>query len=283
MVAFSIFWWNIYRYGIFYLIGFLITYFLFFTLGKKQVFRNFKNIQNLLTIDLDSFFIVLILWVLIWWRLWHVFIYDFQSFVWNWLDVFKVWQWWMSFIWWITWVIIWISIFAWKKKFTLKEFWILLDLCAVIAPLCIALWRLGNFLNQELYWIEFMNRLWLSGNIIEILTSLWFLHVYPKVDDLLRINTNFLSILFEWLMLFICLVIIFIKQFKSKKWSIWKISKIFLLWYSIVRFLLEYLRNDSQSEFIWYFSKSQWVFLWFILIGIIWIVCSSKINKKEYL
>ncbi|MBP7062398.1 prolipoprotein diacylglyceryl transferase [Patescibacteria group bacterium] len=35
----------------------------------------------------------------------------------------------------------------------------------------------------------------------------------------------------------------------------------FLLLYSTIRFLLEYLRQDSQAEFIAYFSKSQYFFI----------------------
>ena len=245
MVAFTIFWWDIYRYWIFYLISFTLAYIFLLFIWKKKVFAKFPNIQNLLEKDLESLFIILILWVLIWWRLWHVFIYDFKNFIANPIDVFKIRQWWMSFIWGILGVLILFSIFSYKKKFTLKEYIILLDLFACILPLCIALWRLGNFLNQELYWIKFTNPLEWSDSTISSLTSLWLLHVYQKIDFSLRINTNLLSIIFEWILLFISLSIVFIKQLKSKKRELWKTSMIFLIRYSVVRFILEYLRQDS--------------------------------------
>ena len=180
MIAFSIFWINIYRYWIFYLIGFCLAYFFLFFIWKKQYFHKFPKLQNLLENDLETLFIILILWVLIWWRLGHVLIYDFQYFINNPLDIFKIRQWWMSFIWWILWVVLWVTLFIWKKKFSRKEYIILLDLLCCILPLCIAFWRLWNFLNQELYWIIFTNPFWRTESTVWTLTSLWFLHTYHK-------------------------------------------------------------------------------------------------------
>ena len=281
MIAFSIFWINIYRYWIFYLIGFLLAYCFLLLIWKKRYFHKFLKLQNLLENDLESLFIILILWVLIWWRLGHVLIYDFQYFIDNPLDIFKIWQWGMSFIGWILWVVLWVTLFIWKKKFSRKEFVILLDLLCCILPLCIAFWRLWNFLNQELYWIVFNNPFWRSEWTIWTLASLWFLHIYDKIDASLRINTNFLSIIFEWFLLFINLLIIFIKQIKNDKRKIWKIWVIFLLRYSIIRFLFEYLRQDSQSEFIWPFTRSQRFFVIFIIVGIILWICLKRHPKEN--
>ncbi len=164
MVAFSIFGINIYRYGIFYLVGFLLAYCFLYFIWRKSYFHKYSKLQNLLENDLETLFIILILWVLIWWRLCHVLIYDFQYFLHNPLDIFKVWQWWMSFIGWILWVIIWVSLFIWKKKFSRKEFIILLDLLACILPLCIAFWRVWNFLNQDLYKSTF-HHFWMNFTI----------------------------------------------------------------------------------------------------------------------
>ena len=281
MIAFSIFWINIYRYWIFYLIGFILAYFFLLFIWKKQYFHKFPKLQNLLENDLETLFIILILWVLIWWRLGHVLIYDFQYFIDNPLDAFKIWQGWMSFIWWILWVVLWVTLFIRYKKFSRKEYIILLDLLCCILPLCIAFGRLWNFLNQELYWIVFTNPFWRTKWTIWTLTSLWFFHVYDKIDSALRINTNLLSIIFEWFLLFITWIIIFTKQIKNNKRKIWKIWVIFLLWYSIIRFLFEYLRQDSQSEFIWPFSKSQRFFITFVIIWIIIAICLNRHPKEN--
>ena len=281
MIAFSIFWRDIYRYWIFYLIGFLLAYCFLYFIWKKRYFHKFPKLQNLLENDLETLFIILILWVLIWWRLGHVLIYDFQYFINNPLNIFKIWQWGMSFIGWILWVVIWVTLFIRKKKFSRKEYIILLDLMCCILPLCIAFWRLWNFINQELYWIVFNNPFWWSETTVWTLTSLWFLHIYDRVDSLLRINTNLLSIIFEWILLFITLIIIFIKQIKSDKRKIWKIWVIFLLRYSIIRFLFEYLRQDSQSEFVWPFTKSQRFFVIFIITWMIIAICLNRHPKEN--
>lgn len=281
MIAFSIFWINVYRYWIFYLIGFILAYIFLLFIWKKQYFHKFPKLQNLLENDLETLFIILILWVLIWWRLGHVLIYDFQYFIDNPLDAFKIWQGWMSFIWWILWVVLWVTLFIRYKKFSRKEYIILLDLLCCILPLCIAFGRLWNFLNQELYWIVFTNPFSRTEWTIWTLTSLWFLHIYDKIDSALRINTNLLSIIFEWFLLFITWIIIFTKQIKNNKRKIWKIWVIFLLWYSIIRFLLEYLRQDSQSEFIWPFSKSQRFFITFVIIWIIIAICLNRHPKEN--
>ena len=281
MVAFSIFWINVYRYWIFYLIGFILAYIFLYFIWRKKYFHKFPKLQDLLENDLETLFIILILWVLIWWRLGHVLIYDFQYFLNNPLDIFKIWKWWMSFIWWILWVVLWVTIFIWKKKFSWKEYIILLDLLCCILPLCIAFWRLWNFLNQELYGIIFTNPFWRNEWIIWTLTSLWFLHIYDKIDSSLRINTNLLSIIFEWILLFITLIIIFVKQIKNDKRKIWKIWVIFLLRYSIIRFLFEYLRQDSQSEFIWPFTRSQRFFILFIITWIIIAICLNRHPKEN--
>ena len=281
MIAFSIFWINVYRYWIFYLIGFVLAYCFLLFIWKKRYFHKFPNLQNLLENDLETLFIILILWVLIWWRLGHVLIYDFKYFIDNQLDIFKIWQWWMSFIGWILGVVLWVTLFIWKKKFSRKEYIILLDLLCCVLPLCIAFWRLWNFLNQELYWIIFNNPFWRNEWIVWTLASLWFLHIYDKIDSSLRINTNLLSIIFEWILLFLTLIIIFIKQIKNDKRKIWKIWVIFLLRYSIIRFLFEYLRQDSQSEFLWPFTRSQRFFVIFIIIWIIIAICLNRHPKEN--
>lgn len=282
MIAFSIHWVNIYRYWIFYLLWFLISYIFLYRIWKKQYFKKYTKLQNILENDLETLFIILILWVLVWWRLWHVLIYDFEYFQNHPIDIIKIWQWWMSFIWWIIWVITLVFIFIRKKNLSRKEFIILLDLLACILPICIALWRLWNFLNQELYWIIFTNPLSRTEKTIWTLTSLWFLHIYEKIDSNLRINTNLLSIIFEWILPFISLILILYIQTKNKIRKIWKIWMIFLLRYSTIRFILEYLRQDSQTEFIWFFTKSQRFFIMFIIIWIIWTIVMIH-NKKENL
>ena len=141
--------------------------------------------------------------------------------------------------------------------------------------------RLISMYITPVYCTMFNNPFLWSNSTISIWTSLWFLHIYDKIDLSLRINTNLLSIIFEWVLLFICLIIIFWKQIEQKKRKVWKISMIFLFRYSLVRFLLEYLRQDSQAEFVWPFTKSQRFFIIFIIIWIIMTICLTHYPKEN--
>ena len=54
----------------------------------------------------------------------------------------------------------------------------------------------------------------------------------------------------------------------------------FLLFYSVVRFVFEYVRVDSQMEIIGFMSKSQWFFVVFIVVAIF---IRGKLGKKKRL
>jgi prolipoprotein diacylglyceryltransferase len=145
----------------------------------------------------------------------------------------------------------------------------------VVVPFGILLWRLGNYLNQELYGVIFVNP-WFSDTFVSLLQSLWFLHIYSNVDSFLRINTNLLSMISEWVLLLLLNSRLFYAMLKKKIFSVARISSCFVIWYSIFRFLFEYLRNDSQSEFVGLFTKSQRFFLFFFVFWCILLYYSSS-------
>lgn len=275
MIAFSIGTINIYRYGIFYAISFLLWYVFLKYQASKRIPSKYPKIKDILKNDTETLIIYLILWVLIWGRVGHILIYDFQYYLSNPLEIFEIRKGWMSFIGWIIWVCLSLWIFKTKNKISNTELLFLFDWILVITPIWIALGRVGNFLNQELYWIAIPNRILEHTKISNLLQQLHIFHVYDKVDNLLRINTNFISSFLEWLVLFIITISVF--YFKKEK-KTWFISGIFLLYYSMIRFILEYIRYDSQSEFIWYFTKSQRFFLVFIII---WIIILLKASKSD--
>jgi len=92
----------------------------------------------------------------------------------------------MSFIGGIVGVVLAILVLDKMFKLTRKELAIVFDLLLVVVPVGIILGRFGNFLNQELYGIVAPSRR------PEALT-----YVYTTVDNLPRINTNLLALLFE--------------------------------------------------------------------------------------
>ena len=264
MVAFTIFWFSIYRYGIFYATAFILWYFWLSRVGKKQWFKNYPKVQYFLAEGLEDFLLVIALWVVLWWRLGHVLIYNASYYFSHPVEIIQVRKWWMSFIGGILGVVLCLWSFLYYKKVSWKDMLILFDLVLVFVPLGIFLWRFGNYLNQELYWVPISD---LPAQLGNILSSLWLSHVYSHVDKLQRVNTNFISMALEGLLIVIIQVITLAKMVNKKEYRVWQLSTNFLLYYSIIRFLLEYLRADSQLEFVGFCTRSQRFFLCFILLA----------------
>lgn len=281
MVAFSIFGVNIYWYGIFYLIGFAIVYVFLYFLWKSKILDNYPKVKNLLRYNLDDLMICLIVWVLIWGRFGEVFIYEWHYFSQNPCEIVKVWHGWMSFFGWIVWVVIALILLSLVKKLPRKDLLLLFDCLLVVLPIWIILWRFGNYLNQELYWLAVpeWNR-WMSDFRYNFFVNMNIFHVYPKVDDLLRINTNFISIFFEWVILFILMLSLSLWQLKKKNILVWLNSGIFLIFYSLMRFLIEYLRVDSHFQMVWPLTISQWIFLCLFFIWVFLLVFALSKKKK---
>jgi len=267
MVAFELFGLEIYWYGIFYLVAFLIWYLFFYLVAKKKYFKEFKNLQNLLEKWIDDLVIAIALGVILWWRLWYVLIYDFWYFLANPMDIFTIWQWGMGFIWGVIWVIMAMLFIKKIYKLNLTEFLLLIDMIVIVLPFGIMLWRIWNFLNQELYGMP-VNIL--DNSIIEwILSSLGLVYVYDQVDTILRINTNFLESFFEWFLILLVLIWLFYSKYITVKNKIklnpWLLSGVFLLLYWISRFFLEFLRDHPVTDYLWYFTKTQFFMIFFVV------------------
>ena len=269
MIAFSLWQVHVYRYGIFYLITAIIGYWFLRWVWKQWRFKTSPGIQKLLTHGIDDLILYTICWVLIWGRLGHVFLYDRSYYADHLKEIFAIRHGWMSFVWGIVGVIF--AIFLVEKKYNLsrKEFFIIFDLLLLIVPIGIVLGRIGNFLNQELYGIVVPETLqWLKSSMLT--------HVYPAVDRNLRINTNFIAAFFEWLCIWIVLVIQLFKQL-AKQRKPWMISVTFIMLYSCVRFFLEFLRQDSQAEHIWPLTTTQRAMVIFLGFGFaVWFMYDTK-------
>ncbi len=285
MIAFSIGSVDIYRYGIFYFIAFLAGYLFFHRIAKKNIFwKTFPRLQTFFQKNIDDLILCIFVWVLIGGRLGHVIIYDFQYYLQHPAQIFQVRRWGMSFIWWMFGVVIAFTALARKKKFRFKEIVLLFDIILAILPFGIMLGRIGNYLNQELYGVVVSNRLpklWYP--IFSLFNDIGLFHVYPQVDTFLRVNTNFLSSFFEGFVLLVITLLVIRKRVKTKVPQPGKIVAVFLLRYSSVRFLLEYLRADSQLEFHGRFSVSQRFFLWFLLLGCGVRIRSRRQKRKDWL
>lgn len=263
---------EIYRYGIFYFISFLIAYLFFVLIAKKKIFSGYKNLQNLLDYWIDNLFLAIILWVLFGWRLGYILLYNFEYYFYNPLKIFFVWEGGMSFVG----GIVWVSIALWiiKKIYKLwkKDFFLLSDLCLCILPVWIILGRFWNFLNQELYGIKVS---W-SGLFSENLKKIWIYYVYEKVDSNRRINSNLFELVFEWLVPLLILQFYFWKKYFVQKINPGIITSFFLILYWIARFFAEFLRQYSLEEYRGVLTKTQYIMIVFVLLGIFIFINSKK-------
>lgn len=141
-------------------------------------------------------------------------------------------------------------ILARRKKLSFKELVLLFDIILPVVPFGIMLGRIGNYLNQELYGIVASDFLAKFGYpAFSLFNQLGLFHIYDKVDEALRVNTNFLASFFEGFVLLVILLLIIRTRVRKKIVKPGKIVGIFLISYSAIRFLLEYVRADSQLEF----------------------------------
>ncbi len=239
-------------YSLAYIIGILFGWIL-----NKKVFISDPNIEE----KFDDFITYLILGIILGGRLGYVFFYNFDYYSNNLIDIFKIWQGGMSFHGGLIGVII-ASI--WFSKKNNQNTFIYLDFVSLVAPIGIFFGRIANFMNSELYGIE---------------TKIPWAVKFIKVDNLYRHPTQLYEAFFEGIILFIILI-----YFRKKGFM--KIpgftSGLFLVFYSIFRFLIEFLRvPDEQLGYLFFnFTMGQIISFIFLLIGVYLIFTKYEIRKK---
>lgn len=85
-----------------------------------------------------------------------------------------------------------------KHKTSREEKRVFWDCLVAIIPVGALVGRIGNFLNQELYGrpvTEIFPHI--SESLRSFFVSIFVFRVYPRVDDVLRVNTNLLASFFE--------------------------------------------------------------------------------------
>jgi phosphatidylglycerol---prolipoprotein diacylglyceryl transferase len=280
---------TIHRYGLMYLFGILIGRGILWWLGRQTWFQwlVWPKVTDILQKQLDDLITWIVLGIIIGGRLGHVLIYDPSYYLTHPLEIIQVRKGGMSFVWWFIWV--WLSVRyrvrreasalgVHRAKLTVKEFLTLTDLIVLVLPIGIALWRWGNAINQELIWQIYI---WTNS---EQLQSLQLLRIYDSVDTQLRWNTNLLEWLGEWVLWFITTVILFTIQKIKKFRSPWLITGGFMIFYAIIRIILENLRDNPSSEYITLIgqiiNKTQLWMIGFIIVGIVVVVKWRRFLKN---
>tara|TARA_Y100000992_G_C21161211_1_gene441181 strand:- start:65 stop:832 length:768 start_codon:yes stop_codon:yes gene_type:complete len=238
-VALEIFSIEIRWYSLAYIVGILFGW----ILAKKLIENSDINKK------FDDYISYLIIGIIIGGRLGYVLIYNFNYYINNFLDIFKVWQGGMSFHGGLIGIIFASIIFAKKNK---QETFLYLDIVALVAPIGIFFGRLANFINSELY-----------GTI----TNVSWAVIFTKVDDFPRHPSQLYEALMEGLVLFLILIY-FRNKFLNKPGII---SSLFLIFYSIFRFFIEFYRvPDEQLGYVFLnLSMGQAISLVFMFSGLI--------------
>ena len=296
MIAIDLWFIKIYRYGIFYAMSFVIWYYILANIAKNiymshstngKIYSIFKTIYN----DIDDIIIYICIWVIAGWRLGEVLIYNPVYYIANPIKILALQNWWMSFVWWFVGVMLAIFYYQRRKKRSFDDILCLFDMIVLILPIGIILWRLGNFLNQELVGqtISYIYQKYHAYRQAGSLTSTpgemladaqkclnsWFCHIYPRIDDQIRLNNNLLEWLLEWVLTGIVWVYIYIKSYR-RNIRPWYITWTFMIIYSLARVIMENFRDNPPSEYIYGLLKSQLIMVVFFLYWVYLIYRSSK-------
>ena len=238
-VAIQIFSIEIRWYSLAYIFGILIGW-----LYCKKILIKDKNISKLFD-DLISY---LIIGIILGGRLGYVIFYNLEYFSNNPIEILMIWQGGMSFHGGLLGVLAATIIYA--KKHNVNKF-IFLDLIAGSAPIGIFLGRIANFLNSELY-----------GRETDILWSV----IFTRIDNITRHPSQIYEALLEGVILFYILFFFIKKNYLLKPGLI---SSLFLIFYSLFRFLVEFFRVPDEQVGLIYLNLTigQIISLIFLSFG----------------
>ena len=229
-----------------------LAYIFAFILGSVIIKRLNSGSYRLISDDkIDKFFIWAIIGVILGGRIGYVLFYQTNLFFTKPTYILEIWNGGMSFHGGLIGMILSIYLFSLKYKI---QFVYLSDLVSLVAPIGLFLGRISNFINTELY-----------GRVTDFPLAI----IYPLVDNNPRHPSQLYEAFFEGIILFLILLFYFSK--KPKKYIIGTISGLFLIFYSIFRFLIEYLREPDYhlGLIFYYFSMGQLLCIPFLLAGLL--------------
>jgi len=239
-VAFQIFSLEIRWYSLAYIVGISLGW----LYCKKKLIRDPK-----ILVIFDDYITYLIIGIILGGRMGYVLFYNLGYYLANPIEIFMVWNGGMSFHGGVIGVII-ASLFF-SNKYKINQF-IFLDLVALSAPIGIFFGRIANFINSELY-----------GRATDISWSVKFV----LIDNIKRHPSQLYEAFLEGVVLFFILGYFFKKNYLKKPGQI---SGLFLIFYSLFRFFVEYFRfPDPQVGYlILNLTLGQLISVAFFILGI---------------
>ena len=252
-VAFQIMSFEIRWYSLAYIAGIIIGWLLckIILIQKSDINEKF-----------DDYITYLVIGMIIGGRLGYIIFYNFSYYINNFFDIFKVWEGGMSFHGGLIGIIIASILFTKKHN---QDSFLYMDLVSLVAPIGIFFGRLANFINSELY-----------GTPTDIPWAVTFI----QVDNLSRHPSQLYEAILEGIILFIILMYFKNKDYLKKPGLI---SGLFLIFYSIFRFFIEFVRvpDEQLGHLIFELSMGQIISLIFFVIGIILFYLKNE-NKQTY-
>ncbi len=241
-------------YGLFYALGFLIAYFLISYLAERKGLGITKD-------DVADLLVYNIVGVVVGARLVYVIFYNLSFYIQNPFEIIAVWNGGLSFHGGLLGAIIAISLFCKRKKI---EFYYIADIAVIPVALALALGRIGNFINAELY-----------GRITDV--SWCIDYSKNKFAKGLPSGCRHPSQIYESIKNFAIFAILWFIKDK-------KLPKGFMFWssvalYSLFRTIIEFFRQpDEQVGFIFnYFTMGQLLSFPLFLLGIYMLL---RLKKK---
>lgn len=246
---------QIYWYSIFIFIGMLVACFLIYKEAKK------RGIDEDFLVNLTFNTIII---GIIGARLYYV-LFNFSYYLDNPVEIFQIWNGGLAIHGGIIAGLLFIIYYCKKHEVNL---WKILDIIVVGLIIAQAIGRWGNFFNSEAYGpITTAAHLKSLGIPQFIIDGMYILGEY-------RQPTFFYESV--WC-LFGFLAMLIIRQYKYLK--IGQLTSFYLIWYGIIRFIIEAMRTDSLM--LGPLKMAQLVSLIFIVSGIIIFIKSTKTNQKE--
>ncbi len=221
-------------YGLIYALGFIIAY-----LFLRHFIRQ-KKLQ-MCEQDLDTYMLYLIFGVVLGARLFEILFYNLSWYVEHPFEIIAIWHGGLSFHGGLVGAVFATWLFCKKKNIPLLH---LCDYVVIPAALALALGRIGNFLNGEL-----------PGRITDVTWAVQF----PGFDSF-----RHPSQLYESLKNLIIFSILLVNVKKQRKDGY--LFGVFLFWYGILRFIVEYVREPETM--VGFLTMGQALSIPVILLGL---------------
>lgn len=238
-VAFQILSIEIRWYSLAYIIGIILGW----AYCKKKLIKE----QHILVL-FDDFITYLIIGVILGGRLGYALFYNLKYYLENPFEILFIWNGGMSFHGGLIGVIVVSKLFSSKNR--VNQF-VFLDLVALAAPIGIFFGRIANFINSELI-----------GRATDLPWSVQFI----LIDNIKRHPSQLYEAFFEGVVLFFLLRYFLRKNYLQNPGTI---SALFLIFYSLFRFLAEFFRSpDPQIGYlILNLTLGQLISVFFLIIG----------------